>query len=48
METTLKLQSFSPATQMSQKPKRLSKAGQWRKDNPGGIIVVLDRRAVNK
>ena len=29
-------------------PKRLSKAGQWMKDNPGGIIVVLDRRAVNK
>ena len=30
------------------KPKRLSKAGQWMQDNPGGIIVVLDRRAVNK
>jgi hypothetical protein len=29
-------------------PKRLSKAGQWMRDNPGGIIVVLDRRAVNK
>jgi len=29
-------------------PERLSKAGQWRRDNPGGIFVVVDRRAVNK
>jgi hypothetical protein len=29
-------------------PKRLSKAGQWRRDNPGGIIEVYDRRAVNR
>ena len=32
----------------TEQPVRLSKAGQWRRDNPGGIIVVLDRRAVNK
>ena len=31
-----------------EQPVKLSKAGQWRRDNPGGIIVVLDRRAVNK
>ena len=31
-----------------QKPKRLSKAGQWMRDNPQGIIIVHDRRAVNK
>ena len=29
-------------------PKRLSKAGQWMLDNPGGIFIVKDRRAVNK
>ena len=29
-------------------PKRLSKIGQWRKNNPGGIIEVIDRRAVNR
>ena len=34
--------------QTFEEPKRLSKAGQWMKDNPGGIIVVHDRRAVNK
>ena len=31
-----------------QEPKRLSKLGQWRRDNPDGILVVLDRRAVNR
>ena len=34
--------------QTFEEPKRLSKIGQWRRDNPGGIIVVHDRRAVNK
>jgi hypothetical protein len=29
-------------------PKRLSKAGQWMRDNPGGIIEVRDWRAVNR
>ena len=29
-------------------PKRLSKAGQWMRDNPGGIFIVKDRRAVNR
>jgi hypothetical protein len=31
-----------------QPPKRLSKLGQWMLDHPGGIGVVIDRRAVNK
>jgi len=31
-----------------QEPKRLSKIGQWLRDNPGGIITVMDRRAVNR
>jgi hypothetical protein len=34
--------------QQNSEPKRLSKAGQWMLDNPGGIITVLDRRAVNR
>jgi hypothetical protein len=29
-------------------PKRLSKLGQWMRDNPKGIGEVLDWRAVNK
>ena len=29
-------------------PQRLSKLGQWRRDNPGGIIEVIDRKAVNR
>jgi hypothetical protein len=31
-----------------QQPKRLSKAGIWRRENPGGIGVIVDRRAVNR
>jgi hypothetical protein len=31
-----------------QEPKRLSKAGQWLRDNPGGILEYVDWRAVNK
>ena len=28
--------------------KRLSKAGIWRRNNPGGIAYVKDRRAINR
>jgi len=48
MRTVVKrTESTSIAIQFPE-PKRLSKAGLWMKNNPGGIIVVLDRRAVNK
>jgi len=29
-------------------PKQLSKAGQWLRNNPGGIFIVNDWKAVNK
>jgi hypothetical protein len=29
-------------------PKRLSKAGEWRRKNPNGILKILDMRAVMK
>ena len=44
METTVKKSN----TQSINPQKRLSKVGQWLRDNPDGIFVVLDRRAVNK
>ncbi|MCL2597127.1 MAG: hypothetical protein FWD66_05610 [Paludibacter sp.] len=45
----VKTNTFGKTSEIrTNEPKRLSKAGQWRRDNPGGIIVVLDRRAVNK
>ena len=56
MATALKTQSgqlfSSERTQKKQtesvpEPKRLSKAGQWRRDNPGGIFEYVDWRAVN-
>jgi len=31
-----------------EEPKRLSKAGQWMLDNPGGMFYVKDRRAINR
>jgi len=53
METVIKTQKVGttkkqPANVQYQEPKRLSKAGQWKRDNPGGILIVVDRRAVNK
>jgi len=53
METVTKTKAADVARKQSangqyQEPKRLSKWGQWRRDNPGGWITVIDRRAVNK
>jgi hypothetical protein len=54
METAVKTPAFAPVKRQKQQtvsvsePKRLSKAGQWMRDNPGGIIIVKDRRAVNR
>ena len=36
------------ATSVQEKPKRLSKAGQWLRDNPGGILEYVDWDAVNR
>jgi hypothetical protein len=35
-------------SQSNEQPKRLSKFALWRKENPNGIIIVHDWRAVNK
>ena len=52
MATTLKTKETKPKKQVAQtqhqEPKRLSKAWQWRLDNPGGIGYIVDRRAVNR
>jgi len=37
-----------PSSVQYQEPKRLSKLGQWMRDNPGGIVEYVDWRAVNK
>jgi hypothetical protein len=29
-------------------PENLSKAGKWAMENPNGIFVIVNRRAVNK
>ena len=46
-----KQQEFDPKTMFitpTGEIKRLSKAGIWRRENPGGWLTVLDRRAVNR
>ena len=45
---SLELGSTSAKSTNTQEPKKLSKFGIWRTENPEGIFVVLDRRAVNK
>jgi len=53
MATAIKTQTVDSTRKQSangqyQEPKRLSKVGQWMRDNPGGIGYVVDRRAVNR
>ena len=53
METVTKTKAADVARKqqanvLNQEPKRLSKVGQWMRDNPGGIGYVVDRRAVNR
>jgi len=54
METALRTQSppvagtRKGAGAQYQEPKRLSKLGQWMRNNPGGIGVIIDQKAVNK
>ena len=31
-----------------EEPKRLSKAGQWLRDNPGGMFEYVDRRTLHR
>jgi len=47
MATLTKIQNSVSDSGVTE-PKRLSKYGIWRQENPEGIFVVLDRRAVNK
>ena len=51
MKTAVRTQEFGAAnaqTPNTQTPKKLSKAGQWMRDNPKGIIEYVDWRAVNR
>ena len=46
METVIEKKQEKTTAQ--EEPKKLSKAGQWMLDNPGGWYYVKDRRAINK
>ena len=47
METTTVRKQTSGTALSADKPKRLSKLGQWMRDNPGGICIIHERRRVN-
>ena len=47
METTVRKQTSGTTKLSADKPKRLSKLGQWRRDNPGGICIIHERRKAN-
>ncbi|MDR2840945.1 MAG: hypothetical protein LBV75_06750 [Paludibacter sp.] len=40
--------NLGSATYRAEQPRKLSKAGQWMRDHPDGIFVIVNRRAVNK
>jgi ABC-type hemin transport system substrate-binding protein len=51
MATSVKTKSVGSVrtqTTACQEPKKLSKIGIWRRENPEGIFTVNDRRAVNQ
>jgi hypothetical protein len=57
MSTAVKTKASGAATKQAKpaeqattvtEPKRLSKLGQWKRDNPEGIFEYVDWRAVRK
>jgi hypothetical protein len=46
--TTIQEKRHFGATKQAEQPKKLSKAGQWMRENPNGIFVIVDKKAVNK
>jgi len=52
METTVrkvKAQKFSTIKRTRKEcPENLSKAGRWMQENPNGIAIIVNRRAVNR
>jgi hypothetical protein len=48
MPTSTVKKAVKPQPIIAEKPKRLSKAGEWRLKHPNGIITILDMKAVMK
>ena len=53
MATAIKTKAVGATKRQSidvqhQEPKRLSKYALWRRENPGGLGYIVDRRAVNR
>jgi len=49
MKTAVRTQKSSSIRRIrKESPENLSKAGRWMQENPNGIFVIVNRRAVNK
>ena len=50
MKTAAKkqIQNFEIKRTREERPENLSKAGRWAIENPNGIGVIVNRRAVNR
>ncbi|MDR3093405.1 MAG: hypothetical protein LBU62_02030 [Bacteroidales bacterium] len=48
MPTAVKKKKQISQPMVVEKPKKLSKMGEWRLKNPNGIITIVDMKAVMK
>ncbi|GHU79942.1 hypothetical protein FACS1894145_5220 [Bacteroidia bacterium] len=48
METTVTEKTLNKAKRQEEKPEKLSKAAIWRRNNPQGLFIIVDRKAVMK
>ena len=48
METAVKQQKFVVKRTRKESPENLSKAGKWMQENPNGIAIIVNRRAVSR
>ena len=48
MATAVKRQAYVIQRTRKECPENLSKAGRWAMENPNGIAIIVNRRAVNR
>ena len=48
MATAVRKQAFVVQRTREECPENLSKAGRWAMENPNGIAVIINRRAVDR
>jgi len=48
MKTREKVQNYEVRRTREERPENLSSLGRWMMENPNGIAVIVNRRAVNR